>query len=265
MKKPLIGVQMYAVRDEFQKMPSENLYRTLKSIKEMGYDAVEMNYWTLNEDHDVESPEVLKEWLTEIGLICNSMLISWKTLEPENLEECFRDNEKIGNKRIVIGGASKEELRSYQGMKRVIKTLNDANEAAKKAGFYMGYHAHAGDFYMVDGVSSWDRIMQETPQDFGMIVDTGNMMDGLADPIHYFNKYPGRSPVVHLKPYDKKFYGAATMIGEDSFDWNELVRTSVEVGKADTLMIEYTNYTRYQPMEAIKLCYEKLLPIIENL
>ena len=256
---------MYTVRDEFQGKPSENLYRTLKAVKEIGYDAIELNYWTINEDHDVESAQVLNEWLSEIGLICNSMLITHRSLTPEKLEECFQDNEKLGNKRLVVGGFLKEDLQSYQGLKKIIKTLNDANEAAKKAGFFLGYHAHAEDFYMVDGMTSWDRIMQETPNDLGMIIDTGNMLDGLADPIYYLNKYPGRSPVVHLKPFDKKIYGSAAMIGEDSFDWNELVKTSVEVGKADTLMIEYANYRRYQPMEAAKLCYERLLPIVEKL
>lgn len=255
MKKVTLGLQIYSVREAFAREPLE----TLKKVAVLGYEAVELTTMVAQWD-----PAQIKEWFEEAGLRCCGMTTGWSYILPDKLEGWLRFNEILGNNCFVIGSAPVADLRKRDKLKDIIKTLNEVHATAKAAGFTTGYHAHYTDYFMVDGVSSWDRIMQGTPEDFSMVLDTGNMMTVNADPIHYLNKYPNRSPLVHLKPYDKIKGTSATMMGDDTFDWPLLVDTCVNVGGANTLIVENSNYQLYTPWEAVTLFSERLIPMLKE-
>ena len=255
MNKLALGIQIYTVRDDFKNNPLE----TLKRLSALGYEAVELT--TMVADWD---PLQLKEWFDEAGLRCCGMTTGWSYVLPDKIDSWIEFNKRLGNDRFVVGSAPLADLRERDALKNVIKILNEVYEKAKANGFATGYHAHSTDFFMVDGVSSWDRIMQNTPDDFSMVIDTGNMLSAGADPIHYINKYPGRSPLVHLKPFDAKGATGATMIGEDSFDWNILIDTCINTGSAHTLIVEYSNTRRFDPWTASEMCYDKITKILKD-
>lgn len=254
MKAPIIGVQSYSIRQAFL---FEDPLGTLKKVREMGYDAIEV--------HDVMSrfeAAQLADWLKEAELKCCGMAVSWH--EQPDFDKVMRYNEELGNKLMVISSAIPSELRRRDKLKAIIARLNELNDIARAEGFTMGYHAHYTDFFMVDGVSSWDRIMQGTDETFCMQIDTGNMLSAGAYAVHYLNKYPHRSPSVHLKPFDIRIHSGSTMIGEDSFDWPKLIDACIDVGGADTMVIEYSSYQRYGPLEAVRLCCEKLRALLNE-
>lgn len=255
MNKPTISLQIYTFKEEFLKDPQN----AIKLASELGYQAIELFYY----DRIPEAEKIVK-WLKEAGIACSGNNVNWADILPENILNTLNYCKTVGTNRIAVGSAPPQILGKRKAMKEIIRTLKEAYKIAKAAGFQIGYHTHYTDFVMVDGISVWDRIFLEMPEDFYMILDTGNAAAGGGDSLHYLQEYPQRSPWVHLKPYHEK-YGAATMIGEDSFDWQELVKASLEKGGADTLVIEYSHQGIYTPQESAKLCYERINEVLEIL
>ncbi len=255
MKDITLSLQIYTMRDLFIKDPEE----ALKEASDIGYKAVE--FFTFG---GMASAENLKEWMDKYGLACSGVNVNWPDILPENIEKTFELLRTLGTDRIAIGSAPVEYLGKRSKMPEIFEVLKFAYNKAKEKGFKIGYHTHFTDFKMVDGLSVWDRIFIEMPEDFLMILDTGNALAGMGDSMHYLEEYPNRTPWVHVKPFHKDL-GAATMFGEDSFDWNALLKASIEKGGADTVVIEYSYFDRKTPVENARDCFNIVSKMLENL
>jgi len=190
-------------------------------------------------------------------------------LRPEKLESTLRYNEELGNKNIAIGSLKKELVADKKTLYECIDYFNELLVTLNKAGFSMGYHNHKEDFFnVVEGKTVWDHVFENTPKEFNMVLDTGNALAAHAHSVDIIKKYPGRQPWVHIKPcsHTKGFNGyGGTMIGEDDFDWPELIKTCVELGGTQVLTIEYGNRFCYQPYYGAYLAYNRLKEIMEQL
>ena len=249
IKKMPIALEMYSVRTQFAEAPQ----KTLDALSAMGYDGVEFYGSEKNNLPAAECVAALKN----AGLTCMGYQPDWPWVGKDTLLRTFEYSAAIGNKRVGIASAPVDMLSQRDTLEEVIRHLNWAYEEAVKAGFEIGYHTHKTDFVVVDGKTAWDRIFEGTPQGFKMVLDTGNALAGGAWSLPILEKFPGRSPWVHIKPFSLRALGA-TMIDEDDFDWPRLLRACVELGKADTLTIEYSNNAKYEPMTAVKMCVEHL-------
>jgi sugar phosphate isomerase/epimerase len=206
-----IGVQTYTVREAF----SENPEATLKMLKDIGYDGVE--FFSSNRCFEASR---LKKALEQAGLKCFGYLIGWKDVQPDTLEETLRYNEELGNYNIAIGSVNTSLTYNIKTLYEVIDYFNKLYSELKNTPFSIGYHNHDTDFYKVEGKTVWDHIFENTPKDFNMVLDTGNALAGGAWSIPIIQKFPGRQPWVHIKPYSNKNYfetGYGTMIGECAF------------------------------------------------
>ncbi len=255
MKDITLSLQIYTLRDLFISDPKQ----ALKEAADIGYKAVE--FFTFG---GMASGEDLKKWMDEYGLICSGVNVNWPDVLPENIEKTFELLRTLGTDRIAIGSAPVEYLGKRSKMPEIFEVLKFAYNKAKENGFKIGYHTHFTDFKMVDGISVWDRIFMEMPKDFLMILDTGNALAGMGDSMHYLEEYPDRTPWVHVKPFHVK-YGAATMFNEDSFNWEELLRASVEKGGADTVVIEYSYFTRKTPVENARDCFNIISEMLKRI
>ena len=254
MKKPIISLQVYSVRDVFM----NDAQMAIKEIAKLGYEGIEFfNY------PDIPKAEDLKKWNDEAGLKCVAHNVNWNDILPENISATLEYCKKLGTNRVIIGSAPPADLDKRTKVPAFIDAINKAYETAKNEGFEIGYHTHYSDFAKVDGISFWDRVLSNTPEDFQMILDTGNCEAGGGNSVHYLNKYPNRSMIVHLKPYHEKL-AAATMMGEDSYDWDELVKLAVEKGNADTLTLEYSYDNGKPSMENAKTCYDYIKAIVDK-
>ena len=249
IQKLPIALEMYSVREEFAKVPEE----TLVCIREMGYDGVELSG---SEENNLPAGECERA-LRNAGLKCMGYQPNWPFVGRDTLLRTFEYSAAIGNRRIGIASAPVDMLKQRDTLEEVIRHLNWANDEAVKAGFEIGYHTHKTDFVVVDGQTAWDRIFENTPDSLKMVLDTGNALAGSAWSIPILEKFPHRSPWVHIKPFSLRDQGA-TMIDEDDFDWNRLLKACVELGGADTLTVEYSNNRKYAPMDAVCMCVEHL-------
>lgn len=251
-KKITLSLQLFTLLNEFVNTPEE----AVKTAAEIGYDAVELFAFD-----GMPSAKDMHLWLDRYGIELSGNNVGWDHISKDNINRTFDYMLEAGSKRIAIGSAPVEQLGKRKYLESIFDTLMFAYEKAKENGFEIGYHSHYTDQIMLDGVSMFDRIFSKMPEDFYMILDTGNTEAGGGNSVHYLNKYAGRTPWIHLKPYHQLF-GSATMIGEDSYDWAELTRLAVEKGGADTFVIEYSYRKDRTNIENAKLCFERIKQFI---
>lgn len=117
-----------------------------------------------------------------------------------------------------------EWRRSLDGWKRTGAHFNELGASCQKAGLTVGYHNHQFEFKIFDGTLGYDELMRSTdPNLVKMEMDCFWITLAGKDPVDYFDRYPGRFALLHLKDL-KKGYPPTT---EDDFQGNPFT----EVGR----------------------------------
>lgn len=250
MSNVKMGLQIHAVREGF----AEDPLGTLKRVKAMGYEGVELNYFAM--ENTGNTAKFYADALKEAGLKCFSFMASWNHILPENLETTIQYAKDLGTKMMVIGSVNFERLQNEEGFAALaLETIKNAAAAFENAGFVAGYHNHDSDQYLIDGEKTFlEYLMENMPESFVMMLDTGNMLGGGGDPIATVKKFPGRSPVVHIKGYGQA-KGYTTPVWEAEIDWKEMMKTAVEVGGVQVMSIEFGARGDYEPFDRAQKSY----------
>jgi sugar phosphate isomerase/epimerase len=217
MSKAPIGLQLFAVRGECRK----DLPATLRSVRELGYQAVEP--WGYNGDKVEWMGRPAKELrllLDDAGLACCGMHLSTAALLGDNLARTIELNQTLGN-RFCIVAMDKARMSSEPGIAELADILAATAAALGPLNMATGYHAHAFDFERVGGRTAWDNLFSRTAADIIMQLDIGNCASGGGDPVGILRKFPGRARSVHLKDFGGP---DGSVIGEGQADWKEIFR-----------------------------------------
>ncbi len=186
-----VGIQVYSVRDE----ADADLYGTLKGLKEMGYDGIELASLYGH------TPEEIRDMCAEIGLVPLSAHIPYVDMvaDPEGV---LRDYATIGCKYVAIPYLTPEYRPGAARFDEVIKNAAMIGAVAKKLGMTLLYHNHDFEFVKLDGKYALDILYESVPADLLQTeLDTCWVNIGGEDPSAYIRKYTGRAPLVHLKDF----------------------------------------------------------------
>lgn len=214
-----IGVQLYTVREEMK----HDFEGTLAKVAKVGYREVEFAGYF---DH---SPKDVRAVLDRHGLVAPSTHIAYPNLAPDKWPDVLEASKVIGNSYIVNPWVEDDLQKSAEGWKRAAETFNRAGEASKKVGIQFAYHNHDQEFRPVDGKLPYDILLSECdPQLVKMEMDLGWVFVADKDPQTYFDKYPGRFPLVHVKDFtkDKKMKN----VGSGAIDWKKILASSEKAG-----------------------------------
>jgi sugar phosphate isomerase/epimerase len=258
-----VGLQLYTVRGELKK----NFDGTIAKVAATGYKEVEFA-----EDYGGHSPQDVRALLDKDGLVSPSAHIRLDLIEnkwPETLDAAHA----IGNAYLVCPWID-EKMRNADGWKHVVEVFNRAGEASQKAGIQFCYHNHSFEFAPVDGLGgklAYDYLLEQTdPKLVKMEMDLCWISVAGKDPVSYFDKYPGRFPMVHVKDYvndpnstssyagatgSVAFKGRLADVGKGQIDWKRILSHS------DTAGIKHyfvENDDAKQPFEDIKISYDYL-------
>jgi sugar phosphate isomerase/epimerase len=122
-----------------------------------------------------------------------------------------------------------EKMRTPDGIKKVVDTFNRAGEKSKSMGIQFAYHNHDFEFKPAGGKLLYDTLLEQTdPKLVAMEMDLFWAIDAGQDPVTYFNRYPGRFPLVHVK--DRKKNGEMTDVGSGAIDWKRIFAESDKAG-----------------------------------
>ena len=215
-------VQMYSARSILN---TDNYADILKTIAKMGYTAVE----TASYDGDNgliygDKPDVFKQKVEAAGMKVLSAHVS-RGLSPEELasgdlsealawwDKCIQVHKEAGMKYIVTPWmglqASLHDLQVY------CDYLNEVGRRCQAAGIQYGYHNHAYEFEKVEDKVMYDYLLEHTdPALVFFQMDVYWTVIGKASPVDYFERYPGRFKMLHIK--DEWEVGQSGMVGFDA-------------------------------------------------
>ena len=239
-----VGVQLYTVRDAMEK----DFDGTLAKVAAIGYREVEFaGYFE-------RSPKDVKAALDRAGLISPSAHFNNSYLGdqwPGVLESAHR----IGQQYIVCSSIDEKTRQQPGSWPSIAETFNRAGEAARRAGIQFAYHNHSFEFAPVDGKLPYDILLNGTdPNLVKMEMDLYWIVNAGADPLAYFNRYPGRFPLVHVKGRARN--GDMTDVAADnSIDWKTLFAQSDKAGIRH-YFVEQDNPT--SPFDSIRASFSYL-------
>jgi len=254
-----IGVQLYTVRDQMK----ADFEGTLAKVAAIGYKEVEFAGYF---DH---SPKDVRAILDRLGLVSPAPHVPYDTLGdkwPAQIESA----KIIGQSYIVCPWISEEDRKQPDIWKRAAETFNRAGEASKKAGIQFAYHNHWFEFLPVNGKLPYDLLLEACdPNLVKMELDLCWITVAGGDPLKYFNRYPGRFPLVHVKDMKKlpkvsqaggqdfgdSLKGDMTEVGSGIIDWKRIFAQSEKAG-IKHYIVEHDKPAA--PFDSIKTSYEYL-------
>jgi sugar phosphate isomerase/epimerase len=237
-----IGVQLYSVRDLMKK----DFEGTLAKVAAIGYREVEFAGFF---DH---SPQQVRTMLDRNGLTGVSGHVDFKTIAGD-LPKTLETAHTVGQSYLVCPFID-ESMRTPDGWKRVTDTFNRTGEECRKSGMQFAYHNHDWEFKPENGQMPYELLLNNTdPNLVKMEMDLFWTVKGKQDPLAYFNRFPGRFCLVHVK--DMKKNGEMTEVGNGSIDFKKIFGESDKAG-IQHYFVEHDEPK--DPLQSIKMSYQYL-------
>jgi len=236
-----VGVQLYTVRD----LMKNDFEGTIAKVAQIGYKEVEFAGYFGRTAAQVN--EVLKK----NGLKAPSTHVQYDELD-DKFPSVIEFSKAIGLDYIICPWIPEDLRKSPDIWKQAADKFNKCGEQSKKAGMQFGYHNHWFEFLPTNGKLPYDELLRlcdanlvKFEMDLCWISTTG------TDPVKYFEKYPGRFPLVHVK--DVKTMPKITSGGSQNFG-DTVDLTEVGSGVIDWKRI----FAHSEQIESIRTSYEYL-------
>lgn len=212
-----IGVQLYTVRGLMEK----DVAGTLEQVAAAGYDEVEFAGYF---DH---SPAEIKGLLDQFGLTSPAVHVGLDILR-DNLDAALEAAHTIGHEYVVCPWLAPNQ-RSFDAFKEHAAFFNEVGATCKEAGLQFAYHNHDFEFEATDGQLPYDVLLGETDADLvQMELDLFWITKGGQDPLAYFERYPGRFSLCHVK--DMAAGEQMVSVGEGNIDFGAIFAQSEQAG-----------------------------------
>lgn len=187
-----LGLQLYTVRD----LMAEDVAATLALVARTGFQEVEFAGYF---DHP---PAEIRRMLADAGLAAPAAHIGYDQFAA-GPEAVIEHAQAVGHTFLVVPSVAEHERGTLDAWRRHAANFNRWGEACAQAGLKLGYHNHAFEFDETEGRIPYDVLLEETdPELVLMELDLAWAHAGSADPVRYFEQWPGRFPLCHLKDYD---------------------------------------------------------------
>ena len=215
-----IGVQLYTVRD----LMKDDFDGTIAKVAQIGYKEVEFaGYFG-------RTGKQVREVVDKNGLKAPSTHVQYDELD-DKFPSVIETSKEIGLEYIICPWIPEELRKSPDIWKQASEKFNKCGEQSKQAGMQFAYHNHWFEFLPSNGVLPYDVLLKECdPNLVKMEMDLCWITTTGTDPVKYFNEYPGRFPLVHVK--DVKTMPKITSGGSQNFG-DTVDLTSVGSGVID--------------------------------
>ncbi len=248
-------IQLYSVRDDIK----SDFKGTITKIAEAGYKGVEAADYNNGKFYGL-SPEEFKSEIEAVGMEVLSSHTGRPLegiIENTNWDEVWAwwdaaidAHKRAGMKFIVTPWmptpTSLEELSQY------CDYYNQIGEKCNAAGIKFGYHNHNFEYKKIEDRVMYDYMLENTdPDKVFFQMDVYWTKQGGYDPVEYFNNYPNRFKLLHIK--DEKELG-----GSDSvMDFDNIFK-NIDQSGVEYLIVEVEHYN-FEPLESIKMSIDYLL------
>jgi sugar phosphate isomerase/epimerase len=248
---PVIGLQLYSVKDELDK----DLPGTLRALAAMGCRTVEAANFATNLD-----PVQLRTALDAVGMDCLSAHVPLPFLLGD-LEPLIAEMKALGVRYVVctapwvednaryMQAAEQGSMESAFGDLMHTLTLDDWRWNAAQlnrigselhaAGLQLAYHNHGFEFKTFEGKTAYEHLLALTyPEHVAFELDCGWIANAGFDPVDYLNRHGNRIALLHLKDLTRAEPGgtglqlAGIHLGGGIVDWPAVLAAAARAGVA---------------------------------
>jgi sugar phosphate isomerase/epimerase len=254
---PLISVQLWSVKNDLK----ADFKGTVESLAQMGFQGVE---FAGDFGPYQNKPNELKAFLIDNSLQVSGAHVGFDLLTEDKIDATLSFYQQLGVQFIIVPWD--ERAWHPTGVIEVAKELTMLSEKLKPYGLLIGFHNHDKEFNDFQGSTYWDYIAQNTPDSVLLQLDAGWVNYAGKDPISYVKKYAGRTLTTHYKVRTKYDDNIVPVLGQDNYDWAELIQVDIEFGGTKWIVVEQEEYPNgLTPMQAVAQSKLGLDNIIENL
>jgi len=220
--KKEFNVQLYSARSLIgtPELFAKNHEYVFQRLAQMGYTGVEAASYADGKFSGLE-PAAFRRELNKAGLEFVSSHVSHALSAAELASGDFTEALKWWDACIAAHKAAGVRylamsylppLKTEEDIKTYAAYLDAIGEKCNAAGIRFGYHSHSHEYAKVGNTTMMDGFISNTkPQNVFFEMDVYWAVIGGASPVEYFNKYPGRFEVLHIK--DKYEIGQSGMVG----------------------------------------------------
>lgn len=262
--RPLLGVQLYSIREDMKKDPSG----TLKQLAAMGYKNVEHAGYGQRKFYGYSAKE-FRKLLDGLGLKMPSGHTVMGKQHWDAAKKDFTDEWKhtvedaaILGQHYVISPWLDESLRKdYNTFLGYMEVFNKSGELCKRSGMKFGYHNHDFEFsQQLNNKKLFDLILQHTDQSLvAQQLDIGNMYHAGGRALDILKQYPGRFELMHVKDEIKAAKGGemgseyeSTVLGKGIIPVKEIIDLGKKMGGTRHFIVEQESYQGQAPLAAVK-------------
>ncbi len=183
-----LGLQLYTVRREL----ARDFAGTLATVAQIGYREVEFaGYFG-------QAPRDVRALLDRHHLSAPAAHVA--SLAPDEWHAALAAAPVVGHRYLVVGWTPPEARRTLDDYARLAAGFNRAGAEARAAGLQLAYHNYDYECVPLGGRLPYDVLLAETdPQLVQLEIDLYWLIKGGQDPLRYFERWPGRVPLVHVK------------------------------------------------------------------
>ncbi len=240
------GIQLYTLRDVLPSDPK----KILTQIASFGYKEIESYegeqgmYWGMKNTE-------FKQLMVDLDM----KIVASHTDINKDFERKAEEAAAIGMKYLICPWLGPQK--SLDDYRKAAATFNQRGETCKKHGIRFAYHNHDYSFKLLEGQYPQDILMQETDNklvDYEM--DIYWVVTAGQDPLTWFNKYPDRFTLAHLKDRKKNVPSsdtdASTVLGTGIIDFSSMLPAAAHKG-LNYFIVEQERYDNTTPVEASRL------------
>ncbi len=229
--KNVAGLQLYTLRDELPK----DVRGVIAKVAKAGYKEVEVYGYSKQNGFWGLKPTEFKQLLDQHGLKSPSghygVDFSLGEDKFEDLDAAIEAAKVLGHQYVTIPSVNAAPYKTAADLKKLAGKFNVAAKRVKAASLKMGYHNHNFEFTPVDGTSLYEVLLKETdPSLVSFEMDLYWVVRAGQDPIKWFEKYPGRFTMVHVKDMDKQDHKLNTEVGKGEINFKQIFAKSKLAG-----------------------------------
>jgi sugar phosphate isomerase/epimerase len=215
-----IGVQLYTVRDAVQR----DLEGTLARVADIGYQEVEFAGYagrTAAQVRDAVRRAGLRAPLAHVPL--SALGQGW--------DQVLDDARTVGHRYLVMPWLDEKDRPNLDAYRRIADRLNRAGETASRAGLRLAYHNHAFEFTPMEKRLPYDVLLESTdPAHVHLELDLYWITKGGQDPLAYFDRWPGRFRLVHVKDSAGPPEHRMADVGAGTIEWARIFAQRKQAG-----------------------------------
>ena len=254
------GLALYTVRDAMEKNPK----KTLQAVSEVGYSYIEAAGYKDGKFYGF-SPKEFKAHLASLELIPLSTHQSSVSLA--NAASMMADVKAAGFEYFVVpvppmGLFINDDngMNMKGGVENLATILTTLGKQARALDLKLLYHNH--DFEFIEDARGFvviDYLLENCdPKYVNFQMDLHWVTKAKADPLAYFEKYPGRFKLWHVKDMDSQ--GRFAPVGNGIIDFGRILNEKEQSGM-QAYFVEQDETFAMEPLEAIKVSHKGLKKI----